>query len=636
MPLTSLDPNAIAHARLGAFTGYACTQSAYCTPKTYERLRMAVANANHSARDAEWATRFYTHVAQLTGRDVELHDLEGKFCFRWQLVTTQGVASDPYFSRALESDVAASVASMLADVEATSRALPGLDINELGADGDKEATYARNTLYHRICNCLMHPGATQQALLAVVDTACKELCLEAAQRAQSRLHYQVTGILALQRLCAAVNNGTAEVSQQIDEEVEAIGYLVRCPPPVLTSELEQLNVPLGELRSYLFPAEPERMNGVILGDTVGRWAATYYDSVTTACINALTTLREIAKVRFDWSGYAGIALWHRTVNRDLINTALATGGFDAVTGFPKVAHTHAFTDQVLVATVTSQSTALRVTRLASVVVQAVRAGLLKPRTVRAEGILALVSRFGCEAAVNRDRVMQRGMGDEQMGVEMDTADAAPYHAMIVAAPVPVPAPAFVPTTQMTLVVTLHETARVQKCLQRDYVLLSIVRDCLVQAPFVMVPGPDTDEEGQPPVEERGYLGIGAVGDKTKHVPNLGEPVSPMLERFGKASLTMTLGHLMHKVADNVVQSHKNYHDGDVMYGDMPTWVTGTKGLSFSKAGRSHLIHYVSWVLQCMLPPHGPVFANTWHTSRSSKSHARRKQVPQAIGEGNLG
>ena len=103
--------------------------------------------------------------------------------------------------------------------------------------------------------------------------------------------------------------------------------------------------------------------------------------------------------------------------------------------------------------------ALRVARIAAVAHAMVACELLKPRVVRAEHLLSLVGRFGCEAALAHERVMDQEVGeeDEPMDVALPVAVAAP----------PAPVVPVVTGASQPLIITLREAVRVPKSLQRD-------------------------------------------------------------------------------------------------------------------------------------------------------------------------
>lgn len=622
----SLTPfSAISHARANAFTAYACSYAPYCSEATFKRLRMAVDTTATLQSDASWASRLYNHVKSIGKGDVAIESLELEFGFQLAPVTRGGYTSDPYFSRVLEQQVATSLATFLQQLDQMCRSLPGLDPAELSAEGDDEVRAKCNQLYNRLGPELVRLGATDESLLQVAEKARHELVAEATRLTAARLGYQAGGVRALQRLCAAAINGTRDVGAIIDRERDAIGYVIRYTPVWLKTELDASGISLAELGAYLYPVEVHRMCGAVLEMSVSRWAATHYEAVSAACVNTLNEMRHQSQVGASWHGYVGVAFWHAQHQRDLITTAIATGGVGAAMPCPEMAHTHALKDWVLVATATTQNTALRVARIAAVVHEAVRLKVLRPRVVRSENLLAFFSRFACEREFELDRTVA-----DEMDVESTSTPLA--QSLVVVAPPPVPqAPVVVGSPPTTLMMTLRDTTRVPKSLQRDYVLLSIMRDQLAQTAFVMVPGPETDDESQPTAQvERGYLGIGQACDRMKSLADIGEPVTPMIERFTKASLTMTMGHVMHDKCVKLLQMSRD----DLDYTTMPSNVSGTKGMAFSRMGARELMKYLNSVIQKMQAPSGAAFANEWHTSRSAKSHARRKQVQPGVG-GNL-
>jgi hypothetical protein len=616
----SFAPDAIAHARVRAFTCYALSRSAYCTPSTYERLRETMEATVQLDADEGWASRLYAHVQQQTGNDIELSAIEATFHFRWQLVTEHECVLDPYFSRVLEQGITASFGRMLGDLETACRGLPGLDPGEHSLSQDHNARCACNLLYNRLATALVHPDTTQQQLLSIAQTARDELVGGAARAARERIDYQATGVRALQRLCAAVREQRESIAVLVQEMREVIGYLVHNPPAIFASELRQAGVPLVELRAYLYP-EGRPLSGAVLEMSVGRWALTYYDAVSSACITTLDALRVMSRTTCNWHGYAGIAMWHRARHADLIKTALATGGVGAAVCFPEVQHLHACNDYVLVATATAEPTALRVVRLAVMVHEMINVGLIRPRVVRADCVLALVGRFGCEASVERDR----RLADEAAHAGMEIEEPLPHPVAYPLVPLP-PAPHPLPIAAGTpLEVTLHGTSRVSKCLQRDYVIIAVIRDLLSKCHYVSVPGPESDDERVAAIE-RGFVGITQACEHLNALTGMGDTVQTMVTNMSRPSLTMCLQHLMKDKLVKAVRATEACSDDDVQYTDMPSWLKGSKGMSFTRVGYRLLAAHMDEVLHKMQPPTGAAFAKEWHTSRSSISHARRKQA----------
>jgi len=605
--------NAIGHVRVVAFTEYALTRVAYCSEATCARLCSAMAQAQSLHRDASLAAQLYERVARSSGHDVAMAELEREFDFEWALSSEGGVSSDPYYSRVLEEEIVNSLTALLDAINVACRNLPGLDPSERTTDADYEAQCACNLVCNRMGHAMINPSTTQAHLLSIAEQARTEMHTRAAQKSCERIGCQATGIRALQRLCAAVAEGRPDIGMVIDLERESISYVVRLPPACFSAELDQNGVSLTELCAYLYPAVPSRMNGCVLEMSVGRWAATHYHVVSAACINSLNELRQLSHASPMWHGYSGVAVWHKQTCRDLIAAAAATGGYGAVTNMPVLSHVHAGSSYVLAAAAITPPAAMRVARIASVVHSLVRLNILQPRVVRSEHVLALVGRFGCEAELAHERLV-----NDEADVETDAMEVS----IAVPPPPPVPSVAAPEMASQSLIVTLREATRVPKSLQRDYVLIAVIRDQLMQCFFM---------------QEKAFVGITATSERLNGVPDLGEPVTPMITRFSKPSLTAALGHVMNeKIAKGVedwakTQAIDHYSEGDVQYGDTPAFVSGTKGLSITRQGRQVLMNYTSWVVQQMQPPTGPIFANTWHSSRSAKSHARRKQGPVPSG-----
>tara|TARA_Y100000389_G_scaffold204725_2_gene259224 strand:+ start:4490 stop:6322 length:1833 start_codon:yes stop_codon:yes gene_type:complete len=609
-------------------TGAICTRIAHCTESAFQPLCDLMATITMLGDGAQWVESVYKYVAQRSACDVDLAELETRFDFKWALQTVGGRTTDPFFVRTLQEDVTNSFGTFLRDLDHKCRALPGLDPIELTPDADRDAMYACNTLYNRLAPLLSAASSTDQTLLEVAARARDELITAAMEKASLRLNLQAGGVRALQRLCAAARERRQDLSTILDVERDAVGYVVRFPPRILATELELAGVSLAELGGLLYPVEPFRMCGAVLEMSVTQWALAHYESVSGACVKTINELRIQAHGRRSWYDYASIALWHTAQNTDLIKSAMDTGGFGVVTPCPVAPHTHAFEGWVLAVLSTTQKSALRVARIATIVHRAVQLHLLRPRTVRGDSILAFLRRIGCERRFECERVMDREELLESMEV-VDTRESNPTPVASPTQPIALRSPAQ-DASSLTLTVALQNVQYVPKSLQRDYVLIAIIRDLLSRATFVMIQRTELDANNVAvsTAAERGLIGISQACDRLKEVPtSIGEQVGCMVERFTKASLTMTIGFIM---KDKIVAAMGSVSDGNVEYTTMPPWMSSTKGISFTRHGSGLLMTYMTTVMQKMQLPSGAVYANEWHISRSAKSHARRKQVPPAV------
>jgi len=553
----------------------------------------------------DWARRLYAHVAERVGTDVDVAELEAQFDFMWSPVPMDEVrSSDPYSSRVLEDGVKGSFAGLLAELDRVCATLPGLNPGELGVN--HEVTQARNGMWHRVGRALCDPRCTQEDLERVTHEVYVEVVTAAHARAMHRLHSQVEGMRALQRLCAAVGEGR-DISESLECDMEHLCTVLTTPPPSLAHELTRMGVPLVALRDLLFPSQVAvPMSGAERHANVVWWAQAYFEPVDAATIVALSDLHLLLAQPPAWRGWDGIGVWR--VDSEAVRVATETGGLRAVVACPEALHTHALRPYAVVATATTTSVALRVPRFARAVLELVLAGLLRPRRVRAECLLSLVQRFEVATSFEHERVVTGLLEGAP-----PSAAAAPHSTALVAL-----APPRAPLAHegaVQLVPALLDAHRVPKSLLRDYVVVVIIRDRLSACP---------------PNVAIAYISVAAGVVQLANLPDVGD-ASRMIRDHSSGSLRQAVTHVIKKVA--VKLQGRGTSAEDVRYDKTPSWMPGCTGLVVSLEGRRALAAYLDELVAAMQPPEGPAFAKEWHCSRSARSHARRKRALHVPGSG---
>ena len=564
-------------------------------------------------RRMDWARRLYAHVAERVGTDVDVAELEAQFDFMWSPVPVDEVrSSDPYSSRVLEDGVKGSFAGLLAELDRVCATLPGLNPGELGVD--HEVTQARNGMWHRVARAMCDPRCTQEDLERVTHEVYVEVVTAAHARAMHRLHSQVEGVRALQRLCAAVGEGR-DISESLECDMEHLCTVLTAPPPSLAHELTRMGVPLVALRDLLFPSQVAvPMSGAERYANVVWWSQAYLEPVDAATIVALSDLHLLLAQPPAWRGWDGIGVWR--VDSEAVRVATETGGLRAVVACPEAVHTHALRPYAVVATATTTSVALRVPRFARVVLELVLAGLLRPRRVRAECLLSLVQRFEVATSFEHDRVVTgllEGAPHSAAALHSTASASASASAALVAlAP---PRAPLAPEGAVQLVPALLDAHRVPKSLLRDYVVVVIIRDRLSACP---------------PNVAIAYISVAAGVVQLTNLPDVGD-ASSMIRDHSSGSLRQAVSHVIKKVA--VKLQGRGTSADDVRYDKTPSWMPGCTGLVVSLEGRRALAAYLDELVTAMQPPEGPAFAKEWHCSRSAMSHARRKRVLHVSGSG---
>jgi len=594
-------------------TALLLTRVAYAPAEWLSDVDTAMAASADLDRDMEWARALYTHVAERTGTDVDVSDLETAFGFEWKPLRVDAVRmTDPYSSRVLSDGITSSFAGLLSELDHVCSTLPGLNPGE--ATLDREVTHASNLLWHNVGRALCDPNCTQDQLGSVALSTYNEIIAGAHERARSRLMAQAEGVKALQRLCAAATEGR-NLCEMLEMNMDHIGVVTNIPPPSLAHELTRMGVPLIALRDLLFPSHVAvPMSGAERLANVTWWAQTYAPMIDAAALVALPDLHLLLTQPATWRGWDGIGVW--LTASEPVRIAQETGGMRAALACPNATHTYALQPYAVVATATSTSVALRVTRLARVVLDLVGSGALRPRRVKAECLLSLIQRFEVATSFERERALLRvaelaesGEASASSGAAVDDEAAAPH-------PPPHPQSAVSSMGAVRLMPSLLDAHRVPKSLLRDYVVVLILRDRLSACPADVAVA---------------YLSVAAaVAQLTSLPPNLGE-ASTMIRDHSAGSLRQTVTHVMKKVEEKVREAGTTLED--LKYTKTPAWVPGCTGLALTAEGRRVLCEYLDTLVASMQPPGGPAFAKEWHCSRSAMSHARRKQVTHVVGLG---
>ena len=577
--------------------------------KPARRARSSVLSAARMAAHADVDQRYERHttayeaLAASTGGDVHVDTLYSDELERDRLV------------RHAWREVEPSVTSfLLALKEATAR-LPGLDPAERSEVADRMASETCRLLSESI-RCCHEQGCSAAMFEERVAALHAQICAGAQRQWAERTAMRRSGVAALQRLCAAVEEerdlelGSGTVAGVLD-------FLLSHPPAGMAADLRAAGAPLEELHSYL------GLTGAvdIQRRCIARWARQHREAVDMAATAALTSeLRDAASRDAEWSSFANMVVWHETSAH--IATAMATGGTSAVTPCPKPTHTHGNGTFYLVATATSQKTAVWCVRISAAVLELARVRALVPRMVRAEALIGpvgmqlaatmqaydeLVNETDGHGPSDAEEEEEEGGYEQEDGEEDDTMDTAteasadhlPWHHS--AAP---------GTEQAT--VTLEQAAAVHKSMLRDYVVLVVARTLV------------SNHQGVAHARGVTYLSVSQVADHMQQLPDMGAPVTPMVASTPRCSLRQTVGWvLQNQVAKRIAAV------GDVAYARMPATIGGTMGLRMSPRGVELMLSFLGATARAMLPPVDPDFAKAWHPSRSARSHARRKQSKNA-------
>ena len=160
---------------------------------------------------------------------------------------------------------------------------------------------------------------------------------------------------------------------------------------------------------------------------------------------------------------------------------------------------------------------------------------------------------------------------------------------------------------------LKASEHVPQSMQRDYVFCVLIRQAVAECR----------------AGSSAHISVTSVVNRLGQIPNMG-PATALVRGHTRPSLQASVGWIFKKCIAKLFTwaakgtSHPDLMPADAVYGKLPSWVAGTKGLNFNDRGRAAL---VSFMEHCIHSMRGDAvsFGNWWFPSRSAKCHARRKQ-----------
>jgi len=597
------------------------TQSAYVADTKLVRVSESLNTAMMATElnyDMAWTERVYNHVVERLGSDVDIHALEQQFNFEFAPRCVGDRILDPFSSRDVVRNIQASFGNLLKEIERVSSALPGID--PLQYQDGTEVAGAVNLFYNRLSPLLSNRATDHAMLSRTTAVVCNEIASDACAKAVLRTQKQQAGLRALQRLCAAAVEHR-DVEEVVESGAHLIAEMLYAPPESFVNEMQRLAVPISELAFFLQPfASTVPICGAARSISIARWANAYAGHVETVCVGVLHELRCLEHADCSAVVWHGVGVW--ASNDERTKLATATGGLSCVAPCPRAVHAHGCDNMVVVALRTSQRTALRSVRLARIVYELVHSGALRPWCVRADGLLPMISRFSSEASVQLHFVqtqLEAQIAEDEECSHADDDDVADEPTSDNVADEPTSS-VEVPVVPMRLgnqSFDIHESilvsSQVPQSLQRDYLILLVV--------YIFVA-----ERIVSNTASKTHVSVAAVIDKLCAIAKSGH-VGGMIRCATRVSLQQSTAHVFNKLVSMTqrlaIQNREPCGDDDLVYGRLPTWCVGGKGINANEIGTRRLKEFLVHAIECMRSD-GERFARVWYPSRSSKCHARRK------------
>lgn len=612
------------------------------TPDTLCAIAMDLATSIQLKRDSKMAERIYSYVQPRITSDICVSEIEQRFRFQWREVDVADEHGhmrrlDPYFAQHITTSIAESFRHLLFSLPHRLAALPGLNPSQSIESLTSQLNHACNVFYNELGPLLAGtvPHATHDQLLAKTYECAKTLTQLHTEPMRQMIVMQLGALRVLQRICSAVlsNEPIADILFQNDDILQV---MANNPPYQLVEELTAHRVPFSEVAEFLTSASRQGIrgasqlppNGAARELAVQRWVKRYGETV----LQCMVPVRQALNVLSTSSDCA--PTWHGVLVADkhamVVGVAMQTGGSTASVQCTPAHHLHALNNLMLVATSTSDPTALLIPRLARVVTQLVEDGHITVRKVKADLLLPLICRWDCAATIEREKLLatslsplfqetgteyhEDGMSEEKSdddsvegGDGANDVGGSNSNAPSVRKPTAFPAASANNETPLDRFGPCIESGTVPLSLERDHAIVVCARDLL--------------RERQGAASDSNAIVVLAVKTVVSRVLHRAYDSLKASER----STTQSVGWVYNKIAQNFVSAGL-----DILYykTDRPWPYTHIMskpkgaGLVLTQQGAGDVLAHLEWIVDEMRN-NGTAFAKAWFPSRSARSHSRR-------------
>ena len=440
--------------------------------------------------------------------------------------------------------------------------LPGLDPSRGQHQGEThEARAVAHEAQQRLEPLLRDASAGWSDVYAATSRLIVDLVQsECVDRSRQSIEAQAQTVRVLQHACAAVADGREDDAAAMRERN------------------------LGTVREELW------RHGAGLREAFGRlgapdwleWAREHGASVSEACLGTLHGLRASTAVPDNAPQWYGVGVLPAH-DLTLVRGVAATGGAHAVLPCPPLALVPGLDRLVVVATATAEGRAILGLRLA----RAVHAVLECAARLPAPSVPPPADEWDEE--------------DEEAEWDEELEDEEPAWAN--GAPSP------------HLLANLRLVDQVDRALQRDYVVLSVLLDELEVMRVVPLGVVQCVPIGQ------------VVGRFHTLSQSVCETTLALVRRHTRASIQQAVGHVLDKSVRKCLEACPDAAESvELRYGRLPGAAASRKGVVLASE-RARLL-MLQEVAPCVVLMRGNsrAFAGRWFPSRSAKSHARRRRA----------
>ena len=332
--------------------------------------------------------------------------IQGQWCERDLYTQGQDRRLDPYFYRSLQEELAGSL----------QRHIDGLDSSlfTLGSSAPLQNTDFTNRSMKSLCrslcfyltNALLKRETTSEELCRLVTTTTMQYTKIHVGHVKQHIKEQVARLRALCRISASSNT---ELDSCMQEEQGGVAELFSDPPPEFIEHLKYKQINFSELYDVFCPnsnglvsTQVAPTSFAVRASTMARFLRLHKEGLAEVCASTIATLQWVTGVPVHSDEWSSVRL---CLSRECGHVDM-----DLVTRWSQAEHLgQSWENRSVVAAKSCSHIGLRSARLAAVLVQQIRLGLMPVATFASSLVSPIVSRITAEAEVGHSRTVDTSL-----------------------------------------------------------------------------------------------------------------------------------------------------------------------------------------------------------------------------------
>ena len=385
-----------------------------CSPWMSEESSNTVSNAlGYSCHLRVEKSRFenlYNSIRTKLDRLVHMNEVEVAIHGRWSerdlFDDGHNRRLDPYFFRYLQEAIASSL----------QRHIDGLDssLSTLGSSAPLQNTDFTNRSMKSMCrslcfyltNALLKKETTSEELCEIVTTTSRQYTQIHIGHVKQHLKEQVARLRSLCRIAATSDEC---LDSCMHEEQGDVAELFSDPPPEFIEQLRHRNISFSELYDIfclntngLISTAVAPASYAVRASSMARFLSLHHKALSEVCVSTIATLQRVNAVHPTSEEWSSVRL--------CLSKECHGVDMDHIAPWNQADHLgRGWENRSVVAIKTHSHLGLRSARLASVLVQQIRSGMMPVATFTSSLVLPIVSRIASEAEVGYSKTVDGGL-----------------------------------------------------------------------------------------------------------------------------------------------------------------------------------------------------------------------------------